>query len=127
MKSGVLSSFLFIWVGFLPDGVWSEWGFAQWGFAPPLLHSVHYLAVFCPCIAWYVPLQKIQVWKSIPAITHPPPFREILYLPLHYMPTNPCTGRNSVQGQVIKGLKSYVICKGEHEKYYCIGKNFNFN
>ena len=37
MKSGVLSSFLFIWVGLclsgvLPDGVWSEWGYAQWGF-----------------------------------------------------------------------------------------------
>ena len=37
MKSGVLSSFLFIWVGLclsevLPNGVWSEWGYAQWGF-----------------------------------------------------------------------------------------------
>ena len=37
MKSGFLSSSLFIWVGLclsgvLPDGVWSEWRYAQWGF-----------------------------------------------------------------------------------------------
>ena len=37
MKSGVLFSLLFIRVGLclsgvLPDGVWSEWGYAQWGF-----------------------------------------------------------------------------------------------